>query len=642
MPPAKRAAARKAPSSTAADPTPEVSSVAKRAAPRKTSTPRSAAGSSQPTKASGATGRATKAASGARTGQTTTGTRASRPNKAAKAASGTAAHVASETAVRVGGAVGSVVGVIAGTAEKAAGTAEKAAGTAGKAAGTAEKAAGTARSVAQRATPARKAPAERAAAATSTASPADTSDASGVDPGPGSGSPATAGPSVFRSHETLDQVRETGRAVRKHTRRQDLGVWTPPPERPDPIDLVSATNDDRIPSLIPLRWTRMIESPFAYLRGAAAVMAYDLADSPTSGLNAQICGDAHVANFGLFASRERQQVLDVNDFDESLVGPWEFDVRRLAASIVVAGRVAGIKEKACRVAVADAVRTYRQVVHALADLPVLTAWSASLDQELAPLIGLQELQPVLKAIYGKARKNTSVRAAKRMATKQADGRWQFNTDPPELTRLPESEAGPILAGLEQYAESLPTARRVLLRRFRPVDVALRVGGLGSIGLRTYAVLLHGNGENDPMVLQVKEARTPTVGRWLGTIEPERHQGERTVAAQQLMQTASDPMLGHTRIDGRDYLVRQFRDMKGSVDATTLRKDEIDDYGRLVGALLARAHCRSLDSRLLSGYLGGGEQVDAAMIEFAMAYADQTVADHAALVQAAKDGRVPTI
>jgi uncharacterized protein (DUF2252 family) len=397
-----------------------------------------------------------------------------------------------------------------------------------------------------------------------------------------------------------------------------------------------------MPSLIPLRWTRMLESPFAYLRGAAAVMAYDVAGSPTSGLSAQVCGDAHVANFGLFASRERQQVLDLNDFDESLAGPWEFDVKRLATSIVVAGRVAGIKDKACRTAVADAVRVYREVVHALAGLPVLSAWSASLEGDLSDLIGVKELTPVLKAVYGKARRNTSVRAATRMATKHADGGWRFRTDPPELTRLPESESEVVLAGLEEYATTLPVARRVLLRRFRPVDVALRVGGLGSIGLRTYAVLLHGNGEDDPMVLQVKEARTPTVGQWVGTPEPDRHQGERTVAAQQLMQTASDPMLGWTRIEGRDYLVRQFRDMKGSVDATQLKKNQIDDYGRLVGALLARAHCRSLDPRLLAGYLGNGEQVDTAMIEFAVSYADQTAADHAALVEAADAGRVPTV
>ena len=360
----------------------------------------------------------------------------------------------------------------------------------------------------------------------------------------------------------------------------------------------------------------MLESPFAYLRGAAAVMAYDLAGSPTSGLTAQICGDAHVANFGLFASRERQQVIDVNDFDESLPGPWEFDVKRLAASIVVAGRVAGIKRRPCRTAVTDAVRVYREVVQALAELPVLTAWSASLEGDLSKLIGIDDLAPVLKAVYGKARRNTSVRAAQRMAAKQADGSWRFVTNPPELTRLPDAEAAVILAGLEDYARTLPVARRVLLHRYRPVDVALRVGGLGSIGMRTYAVLLHGNGENDPLVLQVKESRVPTIAgqsgmEWIGTPEPKRHQGERTVAAQQLMQTASDPMLGWTTIDGRDYLVRQFRDMKGSVDATALKKNQIDDYGRLVGALLARAHCRSLDPRLLAGYLGGGEQVDGA-------------------------------
>jgi uncharacterized protein (DUF2252 family) len=481
-----------------------------------------------------------------------------------------------------------------------------------------------------------------AAPADATGSPENVLEAlADATDGRGISSAATAA-SAFRGKEDVRDVVRSGQAVRKHTRRSELSAWVPSPDRPDPIELISQTNHDRSPSLIPLRWTRMLESPFAYLRGAASVMAYDLADSPTSGLQAQICGDAHIANFGLFASRERQQVLDVNDFDESLTGPWEFDLKRLVASIVVAGREAGIKEKGCRVAAADAARVYREVVHALAGLPVLTAWSASLEDELSPLIGLDDLSPVLKAVFGKARKNTSVRAAQRMASKHHDGGWRFRTNPPELTRLPEPEATTLLAGLEDYAESLPSARRVLLRRFRPVDVALRVGGLGSIGTRTYAVLLHGNGEDDPMILQVKEARVPTVAQFVGRPEPQRHQGERTVAAQQLMQTASDPMLGWTTIEGRDYLVRQFRDMKGSVDATQLKKTQIDDYGRLVGALLARAHCRSLDPRLLSGYLGTTDQVDAAMVEFAVSYADQTAADHAALVVAAEKGTVPTI
>jgi uncharacterized protein (DUF2252 family) len=446
----------------------------------------------------------------------------------------------------------------------------------------------------------------------------------------------------FRGEQDSEAVRRRGRAARRAVKRQVLGDWTPPVDRPDPIELIEATNVDRMPALIPLRWTRMLESPFAYLRGAASVMAADLAGSPTSGLQAQICGDAHVANFGLFASPERQQVLDVNDFDESLPGPWEFDVKRLSASIVVAGRVAGIKDKACRTAVSGAVHVYREVVHALAGLPVLTAWSSSLDGELSRLIGLDELNPVLKAVYGKARKKSSLRAAKRMASKQADSGWRFDDEPPELTRLPEDEAGVVLESLDGYAATLPVARQVLLSRYRPVDVALRVGGLGSIGLRTYAVLLHGSSEDDPLVLQVKESRVPAISRWIGTAEPDRHQGERTVAAQQLMQTASDPMLGWTRIEGRDYLVRQFRDMKGSVDATRLEKNQIDDYGRLVGALLARAHCRSLDPRLLAGYLGNSEQLDDAMVAFAFAYADQTAQDHAALVEAAEQGRVPTI
>jgi uncharacterized protein (DUF2252 family) len=455
------------------------------------------------------------------------------------------------------------------------------------------------------------------------------------------GGAETRAASAFRDEQEPAALRAQGRAARRSVRRQDLGNWTPRPDRPDPLDLIAATNSDRLPQLIPLRWARMLESPFAYLRGAAAVMASDTADAPTSGLQAQICGDAHVANFGLFASRERQQVLDVNDFDESVSGPWEFDVRRLATSIVVAGRVAGIKEKACRTAVSDAVRVYREVVHALADLPALTAWSASLDRELSPHIGLDDLRPVLKAVAGKARRNTSVRAAQRMAGRDADGGWRFRPDPPTLTRVPEDEAAAVTGGLEAYARTLPAARQVLLRRFRPVDVALRVGGLGSIGLRTYAVLLHGNDANDPLVLQVKEARVPTISSWVGRAEPDRHQGERIVAAQQLMQSASDPMLGWTSIDGRDYLVRQFRDMKGSVEATRLKKRQIDDYGRLVGALLARSHCRSLDPRLLAAYLGGGQQLDEAMLEFAMRYADQTKQDHEALVQATKDGRIAT-
>lgn len=447
---------------------------------------------------------------------------------------------------------------------------------------------------------------------------------------------------AFRGEETSAGIRETGRALRKHLRRQELGAWSPASDRPDPIELISATDADRLPSLLPLRWTRMLESPFSYLRGAAVVMAADLADAPTSGLEAQICGDAHIANIGSFGARQRQLLLDVNDFDESVVGPWEFDVKRLATSIVLAGRAAGAKPRAGRTAASAAVRAYREVVHALADLPVLTAWTASLDGELAKHRRVDDRSPALKAIYRRTRKSTSVLAAERLASRHRDGGWRFSTKPPELTRLPEAEAATVLAGLEDYASTLPAAQRVLLHRFRPVDVALRVGGLGSIGLRTYVVLLHGNDDNDPLVLQVKEARTPTISRFLGRSQPERQQGERTAAAQQLMQTVSDPLLGWTGIDGRDFLVRQFRDTKGTVDATRLRRDQVGDYGRLSGALLARAHCRTLDPRLLAGYLGRGEQVDEAMADFALAYADRTEQDHEALVQAADAGRVPTV
>jgi uncharacterized protein (DUF2252 family) len=428
--------------------------------------------------------------------------------------------------------------------------------------------------------------------------------------------------------------------MRSQLRRQDLGSWEPPAGRVDPIDLIQQTNAERIPSLVPLRWTTMLDSPFAYLRGAAAVMAYDLAGSPTTGIRTQICGDAHLANFGLFAGT-RQPVPDLNDFDESVPGPWEFDVKRLATSVVVAGRMAGIKDKACRTAAADAVRVYREGVQALAGLPVLTAWSASLDGELAPVIGVKELAPVIKAVFGKTRRRTGAQAAKRIAERR-DGGWRFRAVPPHLTPLPEEQAAAVLAGLESYTETLAPAGRVLFQRFRPVDVALRVGGDGSIGFHTYVVLLLGNGADDPLILQVKEARVPTVAAWLGGGEPGRHQGERAVAAQQLLQTASDPLLGWTRIDGRDYYVREFHESAGSVDPSRLKKNQIGHYARLLGALLARAHCRGGDSRLLAGYLGRSQQFEVALTEFAVRYADQTEGDHAALVQAAEKGRIPTI
>jgi uncharacterized protein (DUF2252 family) len=548
----------------------------------------------------------------------------------------------------------------AGAVKKAAGRPRKAASAVtATPAGAAEPARGAATPRKARKAPVKRSGARKSAAPTpreSTAGAEEVAVAAGAGAVGGSGSGSGSGSGTrdrlvasvpvggkspaFGDADDPEAVRETGRTRRQSLRRQDLGSWTPPAGRPDPIDLIAATNEGRIPSLIPLRWTRMLESPLAFLRGAAVVMAFDLAGSPTSGLTAQICGDAHLANFGLFASRERRQVLDVNDFDESLTGPWEFDLKRLAASIVLSGRNAGRKEKACVSSVAGAVAVYRETVHALAGLPVLSAWSAS-PEELGHLVGIK-IPGALRPPAGKARFNATKRVVKQMASRDSDGDWRFSNDPPLLTRLPEKEAATILAGLEDYAATLPDPQQVLLRRFRPVDVALRVGGLGSIGLRTYVVLLAGNGPEDPLVLQVKESRTPTIGQWVGRPDTAAHQGHRVVAAEQIMQTASDPLLGWTRIEGRDYLVRQFRTNKTTVDATRLKKNQVDDYGRLFGALLARAHCRSLDARLLAGYLGNGAQVDSAMIDFAVSYAGQTERDHGALVQAAVEGRVPTV
>ncbi|WP_222853827.1 DUF2252 domain-containing protein [Fodinicola acaciae] len=445
----------------------------------------------------------------------------------------------------------------------------------------------------------------------------------------------------FSVHIDPDQVRAAGEKLRESC-PHDRHAVLPDRTGADPVAITERTNAERLTDLAAVRVGRMISSPFAFLRGSAALMAADLATAPKTGVDVQICGDAHAANFGLYASPERRLVFDLNDFDETVRGPWEWDLRRLATSLVVAGREAGADDDACRKAARHAARTYRAAVHEIATLPTMDGWYVTNDETTLGHFDLDDLEDTFERVSKKARKNTSHRAATKFAQRPRTDQFHFVEDPPILRRVHGEERDGILGGLGTYAAGLGPELRFLLGRFAVADVAFRVSGLGSVGNRGYVVLLHGNGgDDDVLILQVKEARTSALAPWTDP-GPYDHQGERIIRGQRWMQTVNDILLGWTTIDDRPYLVRQFRDMKGSVDPALLKAHQLDDYARITGAVLGRAHCMSVDAKLLHAYLGAGKDGDAfdkATETFAVAYADRTEADHEALATAAKNGRI---
>jgi len=451
---------------------------------------------------------------------------------------------------------------------------------------------------------------------------------------------------VFRPWVDPAEVRAAGVRLREQTPAETHAHHEPAGSRPDPVHEVERVNTGRLGELTAVRVGRMVSSPFAFLRGSAGLMAADLAATPITGVAAQICGDAHAANFGLYASPERRLVMDVNDFDETVRGPWEWDLKRLAASIVVAGRESGVGAEQCRSAARDCAATYRAALREMAGMPVLEAWYLTTDHNTLEHFNIGDLTATFDRVRKKAKKNTSRKVAAKFTQRIERDEWRFVPEPPILTPVPDDVAEEVVDGLEDYAEQLHPELRYLLSRFSIEDVAARVVGLGSVGLRSYVVLLHGNGE-DALVMQVKEARSSAVAPYLPAGFPvySGHDGQRIVQGQQWMQTVSDILLGWTTIGGREFLVRQFRDMKGSIDPATLKPDELDDYARVVGAVLARAHGDSADPRLLSGYCDGtdaadGVAFDAAIAGFAARYADQTERDHAALLGAVRAGRIP--
>jgi uncharacterized protein (DUF2252 family) len=432
-----------------------------------------------------------------------------------------------------------------------------------------------------------------------------------------------------------------GRRLRRDVPRRSLGEWEPPPDRADPVDLVAASHRGRVPELVPVRVDRMAASPYGYLRGSAVVMAADVAALPATGITPVVCGDAHLGNFGFYASPEGELVIDLNDFDEAHPGCWEWDLRRLAASVWVAGRENGTGEEQCETAVLACVAAYRAEVRFLAEEPLLTRSYNRLDVgRLRETATEQSLRDEIERSAKRARNRTSDRALPRF-TEEVDGRRRIVEEPPLITRLPEAEAEAVAAGLDDYLPTLAPHWRRAVGGYALVDVAHKVVGVGSVGLKAYVALLEGSSADDVVFLQLKQARRSVLARHVhGDLAWHSHQGQRVAEYQQALQTVSDPLLGWTTVGDRQCYVRQFRNMKGTVPLDTIDGPALADYAGIVGHLLAKGHARTSGASLIAGYAGKSDKLDRALARFARAYADQIEADHARLVKAVQAGRLP--
>ena len=457
-------------------------------------------------------------------------------------------------------------------------------------------------------------------------------------------------------HLTPAERAARGAQARAEVPRESHADFTVTARRPDPIALLEEQAKARVPELVPVRWGRMMVSPFTYYRGAALPMASDLATTPVSGLTVQACGDAHLSNFGVFGSAERNLVFDVNDFDETLPGPWEWDVKRLAASMEVAGRSNGFNDKQRRKIVAGAVAGYRQAMRDFAGMSQLGIWyaRADIDQLRAQFESkLDDRQRKLVAKgAAKARTRDSMEELGKLTT-TVDGQLRIMADPPLLVPIEDLLSDPsqrsaleseIHSILSKYRRTLATDRRYLIDQYEFVHVARKVVGVGSVGTRCWIVLMLGRDESDPLFLQVKEAEESVLSRFLGASEF-ANMGQRVVAGQRLMQASSDIFLGWHRVaaglDGkqRDFYVRQLRDWKFSLDVDAMVPGGMRMYGALCGWTLARAHARSGDAIAIAAYLGGSDVFDQAIAQFAAAYADQNERDHDAVLEAVKAGRI---
>ena len=468
-------------------------------------------------------------------------------------------------------------------------------------------------------------------------------------PGPATGRVASA-------YASPGDRAAAGRALRSQAPRASHAAWEPAPDRADPIALLEQQAAERVPELVPIRYGRMSASPFAFFRGAANVMACDLTGTPRSGIRVQMCGDAHLSNFGGFASAERDLLFDLNDFDETVPGPWEWDVKRLAASVAIAGRDNGFPAKRRESLVRQALRQYREALRGFAGMRLLDVWyaraSVSALQELLRSQATPEQLDRFDRTVEKGRRKDSARAFAKLAVR-VNGSARIVADPPlivpaadlagdvDVDRL---ETG-LRALLGSYVESLSGDRRRLVERYRYADLARKVVGVGSVGTRAWVVLLLGRDSNDPLFLQVKEAQRSVLEPFAGRSNF-RNQGERVVQGQRLLQGAGDIFLGwlhaaHDLDDGRprDFYVRQLWDSKTSMDIANMRPADMALYARLCAWTLARAHARSGDSIAIAGYLGTSDRFDRAVAAFAEAYADQNERDYGTLIDAIAGGRI---
>ncbi|MFG2824968.1 DUF2252 domain-containing protein [Kitasatospora sp. NPDC048365] len=435
------------------------------------------------------------------------------------------------------------------------------------------------------------------------------------------------------------QVREGyGRQARKQVPRSAHGEWEPAADRPDPVAVLEAQAGARLPELLPIRYGRMSASAFAFLRGAAAVMAADLASGPHTGLTVQLCGDAHLANFGVFGAPDRALLFDLNDFDETLPGPFEWDVKRLAASLAVAARENGADDEEGREVVLGAVRAYREGMRSLAEEGELAVWYRRIDAEqLLPLVGSGGQRRKVEAKLAAARRRDSLQAAGKL-TEVVDGRRRFVDNPPLVQRT-AVDPDELHAMLSDYRATLTDERGELLDRYDFLDAAMKVVGVGSVGTRCFVVLLQGRDEKDPLILQLKQAEASVLEAYLPPGDYDHH-GRRVVAGQHLTQAAGDIFLGWmTGPGGRHFYWRQLRDMKGSAEVGTMSADRLRAYAGVCGTALARAHARSGDRIAIAAYLGSSDTFDRAIARFALRYADLNAADHAALAAAAAAGRI---
>ncbi len=445
-----------------------------------------------------------------------------------------------------------------------------------------------------------------------------------------------------------------GKTARAEVPREAHATLDLPADRPDPVVLLESQAASRVPELVPIRYGRMLVSPFTYFRGAALPMAADLAKTPSTGIVVQACGDAHLSNFGFYASPERQLVFDVNDFDETLPAPWEWDVKRLAASLEVAGRDSGFSAKQRRQVVLAAVGNYRRAMRNFAGMSNLDVWYARADvsavrARVEAQVGARRRKLLAKGM-AKAQGRTSVQELGKL-TGVVDGRPRILADPPLIVPLAnllpeqlEGGAETTLAVLvSRYERTLEYSRQMLLRQYQLADIARKVVGVGSVGTRCWIALMFGRDDSDPLFLQVKEAQPSVLSNFAGA-STFTNQGERVVAGQRLMQAASDIFLGWQRVTGldnkaRDFYFRQLRDWKLSIEISELAPPGMRIYGEMCGWTLARAHARSGDRIAIGAYLGGKDVFDQAIADFAVAYAEQNEADYKELKAARKDGRI---